>query len=87
MISLRVCHSESHFGCFEEFLYRTLDIHGDYFRLLLDGSYAIQAVHDGYEPKMHYVHVHNKQHQHDAQRLDFTLQPTTMRSSSRPRFN
>ncbi len=51
-----------------------LDPNGDYYRLLTDGSYAIQVKKPGYESQTQYVNVHNKEHQSHAQRLDFTLQ-------------
>jgi len=50
---------------------------GDYYRLLGDGSYAIQVKKPGYESQTKYINVHNKEHQTDAQRLDFTLQSTS----------
>jgi len=50
---------------------------GDYYRLLGDGSYAIQVKKPGYESQTQYINVHNKEHQTDAQRLDFTLQSTS----------
>lgn len=55
----------------------TSNIHGDYYRLLIDGSYAIQAIHEYYEPHIEYIQIHNKRHQFEAQRLDFTLQRKT----------
>jgi hypothetical protein len=47
---------------------------GDYYRLLADGSYAIQVKKVGYESQTQYIEVNNKQHQMEAQRVDFTLQ-------------
>jgi carboxypeptidase E len=52
----------------------TSNPNGDYYRLLTDGSYAIQVKKPGYESQTQYVNVHNKEHQSHAQRLDFTLQ-------------
>lgn len=54
-----------------------LDPHGDYYRLLTDGSYAIQVKKPGYESQTQYISIHNKEHQADAHRLDFTLQTTS----------
>ncbi len=54
-----------------------IDPNGDYYRLLTDGSYAIQVKKPGYETQVQYVKVHNKDQQTDAQRLDFTLQATS----------
>ncbi len=50
---------------------------GDYYRLLTDGSYAIQVKSLDYETQTQYVTVHNKPNENDAQRLDFVLQPTS----------
>jgi carboxypeptidase E len=55
----------------------TSNPNGDYYRLLTDGSYAIQVKKPGYETQIQYVKVHNKDQQTDAQRLDFTLQATS----------
>jgi len=54
-----------------------VDPNGDYYRLLADGSYAIQVKKPGYETQTQYVKVHNKDLQTDAQHLDFTLQATS----------
>ncbi len=48
---------------------------GDYYRLLVDGSYAVQVKSPGYEIQTQYVNVENKPNQNNAQRLDFILQP------------
>jgi len=50
---------------------------GDYYRLLADGSYAIQVKKEGYETQTQYISVHNKEHQVEAQRIDFILQSTS----------
>jgi len=50
---------------------------GDYYRLLTDGSYAIQVKSPDYQTQTQYVTVHNKPNENDAQRLDFVLQPTS----------
>jgi len=55
----------------------TSNVDGDYFRLLKDGSYAIQVTKPGYEKQTKYVDVHNKEQQVDAQRVDFTLKPAS----------
>jgi len=47
---------------------------GDYYRLLADGSYAIQVKKVGYESQTQYIEINNKQHQMEAQHVDFTLQ-------------
>ncbi|CAF1387591.1 unnamed protein product [Rotaria sordida] len=47
---------------------------GDYYRLLADGTYGIKVTKPGYESQIQYVDIHNKEHQTNAQRLDFTLQ-------------
>jgi len=47
---------------------------GDYYRLLTDGSYAIQVKKSGYETQVQHIKIHNKDQQSHAQRLDFTLQ-------------
>ncbi|CAF1465586.1 unnamed protein product [Adineta steineri] len=47
---------------------------GDYYRLLTDGSYAIQVKKPGYESQTKYIKVHNKEHQTNAQKVDFTLE-------------
>ncbi|CAF3098469.1 unnamed protein product [Rotaria sp. Silwood2] len=47
---------------------------GNYYRLLVDGTYAIKVAKPGYESQIQYVKIHNKEHQTNAQRLDFTLQ-------------
>ena len=60
-------------------LFFVLDPHGDYYRLLVDGVYAIQVKKPGYESQTQYVHVHNQAHQIHAQRLDFTLQSISSR--------
>jgi hypothetical protein len=52
-----------------------LDLDGDYYRLLIDGSYAIKVESPGYESQTKYVTVHNEPKQDNAQRLDFILQP------------
>jgi len=46
---------------------------GDYYRLLADGSYAIQVKKSGYETQVQYIEIENEQDQINAQRLDFTL--------------
>ncbi len=51
-----------------------IDSGGDYYRLLTDGSYAIQVKSEGYETQTQYVNVHNKANQNNAQRLDFILE-------------
>ncbi len=51
-----------------------LDPNGDYYRLLADGSYAVQVKKTGYETQIQYITVHNQKQQGHAQRLDFTLQ-------------
>lgn len=53
------------------------NLDGDYYRLLTDGSYAIQVKSPGYETQTKYIEVHNKPHQTNAQRLDFILRPIT----------
>jgi hypothetical protein len=55
----------------------SIDFGGDYFRLLVDGSYKIQVESPGYEIETQYVTVHNEPMQYNAQRLDFILQPVT----------
>jgi hypothetical protein len=50
---------------------------GDYYRLLVDGSYAIQVKKKGYESQIQYIEVNNKDHQINAQRVDFILQPAS----------
>ena len=57
--------------CSEECFF--LDAPGDYYRLLLDGSYAIEVKHLAYETQTQYINLQNKPLQHNAQRLDFTL--------------
>jgi ribosomal protein S4E len=52
----------------------TSNPNGDYYRLLADGSYAIQVKKAGYETQVKYIKVHNKDQQVNAQRIDFTLQ-------------
>lgn len=47
---------------------------GDYYRLLADGTYIIKVEKPGYDSQSQYVEVNNKEHQSDAQRLDFVLQ-------------
>jgi len=54
-----------------------IDPDGDYYRLLADGSYAIQVKKPGYESQTQYIKIHNKNQQSQAQRLDFTLQTTS----------
>ncbi len=54
--------------------YWSIDLGGDYYRLLTDGSYAIQVKSPGYKTQMKYVHVNNKPNENNAQRLDFILQ-------------
>ena len=49
---------------------------GDYYRLLRDGSYTVQVKCPGYQSQSKYIHVNNKLHENNAQRLDFILQPT-----------
>ncbi|CAF1291876.1 unnamed protein product, partial [Didymodactylos carnosus] len=45
---------------------------GDYWRLLVDGSYAIQINKPGYETSVKYVDVENKKHA-EAQQVNFIL--------------
>jgi len=52
----------------------TSNPNGDYYRLLADGSYAIQVKKPGYETQIQYIKIHNKDQQSHAQRLDFTLE-------------
>ena len=52
----------------------SIDPSGDYYRLLVDGSYAIQVKKAGYESQVKYIDVNNKEQQKNAQRVDFTLQ-------------
>jgi carboxypeptidase E len=52
----------------------TSNPNGDYYRLLADGSYAVQVKKAGYETQIQYIKVHNQNQQGHAQRLDFTLQ-------------
>jgi carboxypeptidase E len=52
----------------------TSNPNGDYYRLLADGSYAVQVKKTGYETQIQYIKVHNQKQQGHAQRLDFTLQ-------------
>jgi hypothetical protein len=52
-------------------------LNGDYYRLLTDGSYAIQVKSPGYETQTQYVSVYNKPNENNAQRLDFVLQKTS----------
>jgi len=59
------------------FFYAKIDLNGDYYRLLTDGSYAIQVKSPGYETQTQYVNVYNKPNENNAQRLDFVLQKTS----------
>ncbi|CAF3445820.1 unnamed protein product [Rotaria socialis] len=52
----------------------TSNSNGDYYRLLVDGTYAIQVKKPGYESQTRHITVHNKEYQTDAHRYDFTLQ-------------
>jgi len=52
-------------------------LNGDYYRLLTDGSYAIQVKSPGYETQTQYIDVNNKPNENNAQRLDFVLKPTS----------
>jgi hypothetical protein len=54
-----------------------LDPQGDYYRLLADGSYAIQVKKPGYESQTQYIDIHHKENQINADRLDFTLQTSS----------
>jgi carboxypeptidase E len=51
----------------------TSNVDGDYYRLLIDGSYAIQVKKPNYETEVQYVDVKNQPHQYNAQRVDFIL--------------
>lgn len=50
-----------------------LDPMGDYYRLLTDGSYIIQVEKQGYETQTQFIKVNNKEHQSNAQQIDFIL--------------
>jgi carboxypeptidase E len=52
----------------------TSHTNGDYYRLLIDGSYVIQVKHPDYQTEVQRVDVKNEPHQSSAQRVDFTLQ-------------
>lgn len=54
-----------------------IDFGGDYYRLLTDGSYAIQVKSEGYETQTQYIKISNKLNENNAQRLDFVLKPTS----------
>lgn len=49
---------------------------GDYYRLLVDGTYLIKALKPGYTSKEQEITVTN-QRLHEAQKLDFVLMPKT----------
>ena len=53
-----------------------LDIDGDYYRLLADGSYMIEVEKEGYESQTRRVTVNNDKHLMGAKRLDFVLEAT-----------
>ncbi|CAF2789085.1 unnamed protein product [Rotaria sp. Silwood2] len=57
----------------------TSNIGGDYYRLLIDGTYAVQVISPGYETQTRYVQVHNKPNQNNAKRLDFILQRASIK--------
>lgn len=59
-----------------------IDLGGDYYRLLVDGSYAIKVESPGYESQTKHVTVHNEPMQDNAQRLDFILQPISNKQVS-----
>lgn len=58
-----------------------IDAGGDYYRLLIDGTYAIKIESLGYKNAIEYVNITNQARQIHAKRLDFILQ----RSISKPR--
>lgn len=47
---------------------------GDYWRLLVPGTYTVRIVKEGYQPQEKSVVVENPEHT-EAKRLDFSLQP------------
>ena len=51
-----------------------LDIDGDYYRLLADGTYLIEVGKEGYESQRRRVNVNNEEHPREAKRLDFVLE-------------
>ncbi|CAF0774571.1 unnamed protein product [Rotaria sordida] len=51
----------------------TSNTEGDYYRLLIDGIYAVQVISSGYKTQTQYIQVHNKPYQYSAKRLDFIL--------------
>ena len=59
-----------------------LDVGGDFYRLLADGSYEIKVKKAGYKTQSKRIDVHNQVGQHDAQRLDFVLEPTSSERAS-----
>ena len=58
-------------------LFFRLDIDGDYYRLLADGTYVIEVEKEGYETQTRRVTVHNDRHPTGAKRLDFALEATS----------
>lgn len=56
----------------------TSNMDGDYYRLLADGSYAIEVKKPGYKTEVQYIDVENKAHQQDAPRVDFTLRASSI---------
>lgn len=69
-MSHQVCLNEE----FDEIiLFDWIDPNGDYYRLLPDGSYAIEVKKSGYGSEVQFIDVHNKDQQKSAERVDFTL--------------
>ena len=60
----------------------SLDVGGDFYRLLADGSYEVKVKKAGYKTQTKRIDVHNQVGQHDAQRLDFVLEPTSFERAS-----
>ncbi|CAF4337358.1 unnamed protein product, partial [Adineta steineri] len=60
----------------------TSNIGGDYYRLLVDGSYAVEVSYPGFKSQTQYVDVNYKSQQTDAQRLDFILESVSSKRSN-----
>ena len=64
-------------------MFHFLDLDGDYYRLLPDGSYAIEVNSFGYKKAIQYVTVQNQINQFNAQRVDFVLKQATVEEINR----